>query len=68
MLPGLTLLVVGRLLQGGARGFSHVRWEQFLAIAFMVIVFAGTWLMNRTAARVLQDEIDALDALEGKSE
>lgn len=68
LVPGLSLIVLARAIDGGVEALARMSWFQIFWIGLVVLIFAGIWWLNRAAARMLQAEIDALDALQGENE
>lgn len=60
--PGMTLLLLGRWLQGPAPHRSAAAEHGILLLtgAIEALVFVGVWLLNQRAAARLQRELDAL--------
>lgn len=61
--PGIVLVVFAGGFEHGAGAPLNLGWHHYVWIGFMTFIFAGIWWANRAAARTLQTEIDALDAL-----
>lgn len=64
--PGMLLILLGPLIDGGPRALAALGWEQVPALAFPPAFFLFIWWLNRRAARQLQAAIDDLDLQETK--
>ena len=68
IIPGLGLIALAPVIDLGLAGLKSMDWFQYAWIGIVAIFFALVWWLNHEAARLLQTEIDALDALEGEQE
>lgn len=61
-LPGFVLMMAGPRI--GAMRPLH--WPEWVSIVVTILIFGGTWQLNRWGARRLQKWIDTIDALDDK--
>lgn len=62
--PGVLVLIVGTAIEGGA---SQPLWAVMqscaISLGFVAAVFGGVWAINAFAAKRLDDDVRALDAM-----
>lgn len=68
LMPGLAVIALSPLIDGGWAASGGLDWFHYAWVAIAAAFFLFVWWLNHAAARVLQTEIDALDALEGDTE
>lgn len=68
LIPGLGLIALAPAVDGGMAGLRAMSWFQLAWIGIVAAFFVFVWWLNHAAARMLQAEIDMLDALEGETE